>query len=74
MSLGADALGMRETDVWFQDSPDEGDPACFCSRCHFPIRSKAIRVFDRFNNLERRYHVECLHGVKVADLVGEEEI
>ena len=55
---------------WFTDSPDEGDPACLCSRCGLRIEGDregedeweeadtAIRMWDAHNR-EMRFHVKC---------------
>lgn len=57
---------VRQTDTLFQDSPDEGELQCICSRCGQRIRHRhgiAIRVWPATGG-ELRYHPRCL-GLEV---------
>ena len=52
-------IDIKPTDKLFRDSPDVG-PQCICSRCGKPIESGVpIRAWPR-DNLEYRFHPECL--------------
>jgi hypothetical protein len=50
------------TDRRFEDSPDEGDPGCLCSRCGEPIGEDetAIRASPKDGRFEYRFHPACL--------------
>lgn len=40
------SIKLLDTDRLYNDSPNEGEPGCVCSRCHKPITAmeKAFRV------------------------------
>lgn len=47
--------------TWFPDSPDAGEPGCFCSYCKKLIEAKdapAIRIYKR-KGMEARFHRPC---------------
>lgn len=50
---------------WFDDSPEEGDPACICSHCEQVIADHeiALRVFHGRKNIELRLHMNCAKQV-----------
>lgn len=50
------------TDKKFQDSPDAGDPSCWCSRCLLPIGEDDVplRAFPEDGSGEYRYHIQCV--------------
>lgn len=57
-----------ESLVWYDDSPDAGDPACRCSSCGEPIPDGVmpIRLYRDLGNdrvLEARFHDVCLGQV-----------
>jgi hypothetical protein len=71
---------VKDGDRLFQDSPDAGDPTCFCSRCGQLIREETIAIrgwVDEGRGGEYRYHPACL-GMTVIDDEevddGEEEL
>lgn len=67
--------------TWFDDSPDAGDPDCFCSWCRLPIgeREHPIRLFREISPkdvLEARFHDACckpVFGVTVQSFPDEDE-
>jgi hypothetical protein len=69
LSLGVDVAHDRV----FADSPDEGDPACLCSRCGGVIEVAPIRLWpEPGKDLEMRFHAECL-GLAVPGSDDETE-
>lgn len=56
-------LKLEPTDVRFLDSPDAGDPDCFCSRCGEVIEERCappIRALPAGGRYEYRFHPHCL--------------
>ncbi|ODS33558.1 MAG: hypothetical protein SCARUB_01292 [Candidatus Scalindua rubra] len=63
LEIKPESLDPRETDILFQDSPDEGLPECICSRCKQQIGEDelAIRLFiNEGRDGEYRYCERCI--------------
>ena len=58
-------IKILQTDRLFMDSPDAGDPICFCSRCGLAIPDGIgiIRAWPEQGEGEYRYHPACLGAV-----------
>lgn len=61
------------TDVFFTDSPFDGEPQCFCSRCLQVIGEDdgSIRFWTQDGEKEWRYHPGCLGFKPVHPLATE---
>lgn len=46
--------------MWFNNSPDAGDPQCKCSWCNQVIEKFAVRITNDYNQ-EARLHQECFN-------------
>lgn len=53
--------------VWYETSPEAGDPDCTCSYCGFVITEWPVRFFRGSNNTEARLHVECFRLLASGD-------
>lgn len=55
--------------LWFDDSPDAGDPACICSACNEVIPETEIvirlRMLNWDGDKEARFHLECWEAAQV---------
>jgi hypothetical protein len=51
------------TDKWFTESPDCGQPNCLCSRCGQVIKEEdcpPLRLFIHDAGAEYRFHLSCV--------------
>lgn len=66
---------------WFTNSPNAGDPDCFCSWCGLVITECAVRLLSVDETREARFHVEICIGEALpqlkesvwASFVGDEQ-
>ena len=62
-------LEILNSDLFFNDSPDSGEPSCICSRCHKQIEEDEVvlRVAVDGNNLYSKNSNEKKQNIDAAD-------
>lgn len=70
------AITVRETDVRFPDSPEEGTQTCMCSRCQKKIGESefALRMWPQDGRYELRYCKSCQAEMGIVSYDDETEL